>query len=790
MKKFLVLLLIFTLLPLGTVSAKTAMEKEVDLILSKIEPGMTDLEKLITVYQYFTMNYQYDESLKNHSADSLFTSGKAVCEGFAYGMKYILDLLGFENDYAYIPGHMWNMVKLDGEWYHMDVTWDNPVSTMQDLPFASSHFFLTSDELLADEEFYYKNGITDIQGHNYWSAEHKATSTKYDDAVWRKSGFIEPINVVNGNWYMGHSVLGIVKYNPNTGKYKSILPVENYSDKYDAQVYGFVGGAVHKYGKYLYFTTSRAIFKLNLDSGRLDLVKSYVATEYYLNGMKINNNILTYYKKAGGISKPTETGTITLEELDTKFNVTFNVHPENALVSFGTSTKRATEGKVVFDGVASGSYNYSVSASGYETVKGKAAVSNLNSNVYNINLKKYVDVTFKCNINGASVQLGDETKKINSGTAVFEKVLEGSYPYTVSASGRVTQNGELHVTDGMPDVEISLLKPLFLKDITGLRTLSAEFDESTRKITVWADYTQVSAGFAVTGETTSLKAYTVESDKNISRAEKDGKIYFVAKKSVGFKQNFKIHITSDEGIVYTYDVDFNFRRNPDDLKILDVLGLRVANAEITDTKIQFNIDNALTSAGFQLVLPEGVKAEYEWVSSTEGLTKESVGNTTAYNSLVTGEVGGYGKVSMKVFPKTNGIRQKLNAKLYYEDHPDQVKNYVISLAFKDVSYEGDVCASELLPLRVSQYDFYSTSSLKKIILYADEGVTSAGFSLKVNGKPPTKFTCQSGKKLAYGQKGDYRYIVARRSAGNYQTYYVKLFDGYEYSVYNVEIYFM
>jgi len=76
---------------------------------------------------------------------------------------------------------------------------------------------------------------------------------------------------------------------------------------------------------------------------------------------------------------------------------------------------------------------------------------------------------------------------------------------------------------------------------------------------------------------------------------------------------------------------------------------------------------------------------------------------------------------------------------------------------------------------------------KTISLKASKGVTSAGFTVKVKGKPPTKFTCQSGKKLAYGQKGDYRYIVARKSAGLSQDYYVKVFDGYMYSIYNVHI---
>jgi len=57
--------------------------------------------------------------------------GQAVCQGYALAFKLCMDILGIES--KVILGmtpegkHAWNAVKLDGEWYYIDVTWDDPV---------------------------------------------------------------------------------------------------------------------------------------------------------------------------------------------------------------------------------------------------------------------------------------------------------------------------------------------------------------------------------------------------------------------------------------------------------------------------------------------------------------------------------------------------------------------------------------------------------------------------------------------------------------------------------------
>ena len=66
-----------------------------------------------------------------YTAYGALVKGSAVCNGYAEAMKLLCDLSGVEC--RMISGtvdgenHAWNLLSIDGEWYHVDVTWDDPV---------------------------------------------------------------------------------------------------------------------------------------------------------------------------------------------------------------------------------------------------------------------------------------------------------------------------------------------------------------------------------------------------------------------------------------------------------------------------------------------------------------------------------------------------------------------------------------------------------------------------------------------------------------------------------------
>ncbi|MCR5542821.1 MAG: hypothetical protein K6F55_01620 [Eubacterium sp.] len=103
--------------------------------LSKELKGDTDYETVLNVHNYLIDHFDYDDSssMKNHTDIDGFKDGVMVCSGYGLATYYLLNKAGV--DTRIITGyggegdgpsnHLWNMVKLDGQWYNLDVTWDD-----------------------------------------------------------------------------------------------------------------------------------------------------------------------------------------------------------------------------------------------------------------------------------------------------------------------------------------------------------------------------------------------------------------------------------------------------------------------------------------------------------------------------------------------------------------------------------------------------------------------------------------------------------------------------------------
>lgn len=91
------------------------------------------------IHDYLIANTEYDNELSSSSiytAYGALVEKKAVCEGYAKAFKYILDELEIpcviacglaRNSNGRTESHAWNYVKIDGNWYAVDCTWDDPL---------------------------------------------------------------------------------------------------------------------------------------------------------------------------------------------------------------------------------------------------------------------------------------------------------------------------------------------------------------------------------------------------------------------------------------------------------------------------------------------------------------------------------------------------------------------------------------------------------------------------------------------------------------------------------------
>ena len=129
------------------------------------------LGQLLLVHDKLIMDNTYDhnDSIESYSAYGLFKNKTSVCQGYAEAMYLIAKELGIESafcNYSLLQnnafkGHIWNYMRLDGEWYQLDATWDDPTYEgsngvkYEAEPIHS--YFLVTDEVI--EEGHYSEDI-------------------------------------------------------------------------------------------------------------------------------------------------------------------------------------------------------------------------------------------------------------------------------------------------------------------------------------------------------------------------------------------------------------------------------------------------------------------------------------------------------------------------------------------------------------------------------------------------------------------------------------------------------
>ena len=112
------------------------LNQEIKQILSHLEPGLSELDREIVLFEQIAQRCTYDTDAakdpslwKSYTIYGLLVDGKAVCEGYARSMQLLLSYADMEcrliNGEAGGTIHMWNLVKVDGKWYHMDPTWND-----------------------------------------------------------------------------------------------------------------------------------------------------------------------------------------------------------------------------------------------------------------------------------------------------------------------------------------------------------------------------------------------------------------------------------------------------------------------------------------------------------------------------------------------------------------------------------------------------------------------------------------------------------------------------------------
>ena len=122
-----------------------------DFINTKLNLSMSNYDKIKTFHDHIVNSTKYDEnnSFESYTAYNLITSGLSICGGYSDIMSIYLNTLGIKNYKIASSNHIWNLVELDGVWYHLDVTWDDPIASDGKQYLIHNFFMVTTDKLLS-----------------------------------------------------------------------------------------------------------------------------------------------------------------------------------------------------------------------------------------------------------------------------------------------------------------------------------------------------------------------------------------------------------------------------------------------------------------------------------------------------------------------------------------------------------------------------------------------------------------------------------------------------------------
>lgn len=121
-----------------------------DFISTNINDSMSTIDKIKVFHDHIINNTVYDKNSKDKSytAYNLITTGKSICGGYSDIMSIFLNTIGVQNYKITSENHIWNLVYLDGVWYHMDATWDDPVASDGKQYLIHNFFMISTEELL------------------------------------------------------------------------------------------------------------------------------------------------------------------------------------------------------------------------------------------------------------------------------------------------------------------------------------------------------------------------------------------------------------------------------------------------------------------------------------------------------------------------------------------------------------------------------------------------------------------------------------------------------------------
>lgn len=289
--------------------AKQFYQTQMNRILSRINPSWSDLEKVLYAHDYLAQNFEYDTSYTVRDAYSFFYYGKGVCQAYTLVFSGIMRSLGIEVSVVSSESmnHIWNVVRVNGKWYHLDVTWDDPLPDKYGL--AYHNYVLLSDTAMQT----YRGGSS--QNHHSWTCSYTCSDKTYDSYFWEDS--TSPFQYLDDSWYFTayddtDKTGSLYSYRFDTQEAETVYTFEKWfqSKGSTSYYYGCFSG-LSAYNDTLFFNSYDAIYSYVPSADTLTAIHK-PAINGAIYGMRTEPGKLCYNVS----SSPSNTGTIYYIELN------------------------------------------------------------------------------------------------------------------------------------------------------------------------------------------------------------------------------------------------------------------------------------------------------------------------------------------------------------------------------------------------------------------------------------------------------------------------------------------
>lgn len=247
--------------------------------IDKVDDNMSDFDKALLLHDELAL---YGSYLLSGETYSFMVEGKGKCYGYSEVYAFLLAQVGIKSEIieSSAMNHQWNKVCIDGVYYHVDITWDDPVP---DRPGFSKHtFFLLSDDAIqgmaeGDRHYGYETAFpSDNRFDNYSFHKINTKLCKIGDGYY----------VVDNNSGSAHQKELLI-YDYDTDSYKTVK--EFHSEYWRTASGGYwLGGymALLEQDGYLYMNTPNKVYVYDTETE--EFTTFYENTfDYSLYGLKI-----------------------------------------------------------------------------------------------------------------------------------------------------------------------------------------------------------------------------------------------------------------------------------------------------------------------------------------------------------------------------------------------------------------------------------------------------------------------------------------------------------------------